>query len=99
MYSVDSSTSTMRWPHEWIRGFCTLHDSGSGAEVYFVIVRGADGSHHFVGECAAGGENLFRERFSGTYDATIDSIIGLTDRARISHILLDSRSSPTSSPS
>ncbi len=25
MYSVDSSTSTTRSPHEWIRGFCTLH--------------------------------------------------------------------------
>jgi hypothetical protein len=24
MYSVDSSTSTSRSPHEWIRGFCTL---------------------------------------------------------------------------
>jgi hypothetical protein len=72
-------------------------DSGSGAQVYYVIVRGADGSHHFVGECAAGGEQLFRDRFDRNYDATIDSIIGLTDRARISHILHDSRSSPTSS--
>ena len=63
----------------------TSVDAGSEAEVYYVIVRGQDGVHHFVGKC--NGEQLFRERFGGSYDSTIDSIIGLTDRARIAQII------------
>jgi hypothetical protein len=55
--------------------------------VAYVIVRGAGNSHHFPGECWQSDEEFLRERLDGRYDATIDAVIGLTDRHRITEIL------------
>jgi hypothetical protein len=55
--------------------------------VSYVIVRGADGSHHVVGECLADGEELLRQRLDGSYDAAIGAVIGVTDRRQIQTLL------------
>jgi hypothetical protein len=68
--------------------FLALASHGLEREgVAYVIVRGADGSRHFAGECAQGDEEFLRERFDGRYDATIDAVIGTTDSRRIKEIL------------
>jgi hypothetical protein len=55
--------------------------------VAYVIVRGAGNSHHFPGECWQSDEEFLRERLDGRNDATIDAVIGITDRHRINEIL------------
>lgn len=68
--------------------FLALTSKGLEREmVSYVVVRGADGSHHFVGECVSGGEELLRQRLNGRYEAAIDAVIGLTDRQRIQALL------------
>jgi hypothetical protein len=68
--------------------FLALASKGLEQEmVAYMIVRDADGSHHFAGECAQSHEQFLRERLDGRYDATIDSVIGVTDRHRIKEIL------------
>jgi hypothetical protein len=59
----------------------------SNAQVSSVVLRDAEGSHHFVGLCAAGGEELLRRRLGDRYDATIEALIGLTGRQRILALL------------
>ncbi len=53
----------------------------------YVIVRGADGGHHFVGECSQRDEDFLRESLGGRYDATIELVIGMTGRDRLERIL------------
>ena len=68
--------------------FLALASKGLEREmVAYVIVRGADGSHQFVGECSQADEEFLRERLGGRYDATIDAVIGMTDRDRIKRML------------
>jgi hypothetical protein len=59
----------------------------SKAQVSSVVVRDAEGSHHFEGLCAAEGEELLRRRLGDRYDATIEALIGLTGRQRILALL------------
>jgi hypothetical protein len=68
--------------------FLALASKGLEREmVSYVIVRGADGSHHVVGECLADGEELLRQRLDGSYDAAIGAVIGVTDRRQIQTLL------------
>lgn len=68
--------------------FLALASTGLEREmVAYVIVRGTDGSHQFVGECAQGDEEFLRGRLDGRYDATIDAVIGMTDRDHIKRTL------------
>ena len=69
--------------------FLALASNGLEREgVAYVIVRGADGSHHLAGgECAHGDEEFLRSRLDGSYDATLDAVIGMTDRHGIERIL------------
>jgi len=56
-------------------------------QVAYVIVRAADGSHHFPGECGSDVEASLRQQLGDRYDATIDAVIGTTGRHRILALL------------
>jgi hypothetical protein len=68
--------------------FLALASRGLEREmVAYVVVRGAGDSHHFPGECAQRDEEFLRDRLDSRYDATIDAVIGMTDRHRIMEIV------------
>jgi hypothetical protein len=67
--------------------FLALASRGLEQETVAYVVRDADGSHHFAGECAQSDEEFPRERLDGRYDAAIDAVIGMTHRHRIKVIL------------
>jgi hypothetical protein len=53
------------------------------SQVSYVVVRDSKGSYHLPGECLSEGEALLRQRLNGQFDATIEAVIGLTERRQI----------------
>lgn len=72
------------------RVFLALASEGLEREmVAYVLIRHADGSYDFAGDCAAFTMSFLQGALGGRQDEVLDRIVGLTDRSRIQAILGD----------